>query len=207
MTSLLPLTLSLGLSLTSPTGNDNIHDLDPNPGAILKVQPGDLPVYGWASWNDGDYRLLGQKMGQYQSLGLGVGLRAKVIDKLSIFLEGGYSFNTGNFREDIQQEVVFTHLVSRHNVISRPIPVNVSGPYDQDSYETTATIDNSPVFRAGVSYDVVKHVRISALYAFQSIPVKYELFDAASRAAGGGWWEENDLVSVDGFMFLLEATF
>jgi hypothetical protein len=189
--TLLALNLQFGVGLAIPDGTDNTFETKPEPSLNLKLSHDDLPVYAWASVGKGRLYTLGQRVSQGSSVSLGLGLAQPLTPKLSAFAEAGYRFLDYSHSDTIQQEVAFTYLVDRHHVHeSRPIPVTVNGPYDQDSYETTFELSDSPLARVGLTWHLTDHLSVDASYRFHRIPLLIEIYDEERRANGGGWWME-----------------
>jgi len=197
-----PIILSVGIGtpLIQP-GNTGDHQTTQElPSLELQLGHEDLPLYGWGSVGTRDITLLGQNLGPMSGLSGGLGVKHNMSDKLSLFAEAGYSFNNTSTEEIIQQEIVFTRLVDRHQVHpSRPIPVDVNFPYDQESYATTYKVDNNMVYRIGIGYSLMDNLEIDAHYTFSQVPTKMEMYDEERREAGGGYWEEHETIDSGGF--------
>jgi hypothetical protein len=205
---LAPFVLQLGLTTPAvvPSGDHTIKQEDP--GIAIAVRHQDTPVYAWGSWYRADAQLLGQALAEIQPLSLGLGFGLEVAPRVALFGEAGYSWTRPSADSVIQQEVVFTRLVARHNVHeSRPVPVRINGDYDQDSYATTYDLKDAPIYRIGVDWRAADNLHIRAAYRLHSIPAKLEIYDAEWRAAGQGYWEENDTLDASGFEVQLMVTF
>jgi hypothetical protein len=159
------------------------------------------PFYLWGSYtNDQKLSLLGQRYGQNNQTAIGGGYELPLFKNspnTKWFIELGWVFNDLSTKEKVQDEVNFTFLVDRHNVDeSRPIPVTVNSPYDQDSYETKTTIDNNWILNFGIRHNITDHAGVHISYTYQKLPMKFEIYDVVQRNNGNGWWEE--YADVDG---------
>jgi len=125
----------------------------------------------------------------------GGGFEQRLAPSLSLFGELGHAWHGLDAKPIVQQEVVYTHLVRRHNVHNRPVPVRLTGPYDQDSYETDFTVDNGLIARVGLTWHATRNIKLDLAYRHQPMDTYLAIWDAEQRAAGGGWWEERDTIS------------
>jgi hypothetical protein len=185
------LVLQAGVSVNTPSGDSDIIDFRERVAFHLKAHDSESPVYAWGSYTRKNNYVLGQKISVVDSPSLGVGIKYCLSPTLRLFGEIGYSFNNQDNRIVPQQEVVYTYLVGRHNVFNRPIPVNVTRPYDQDSYATKYEIDNSVVTKLGIEYQVNDWFSVNATYKYDRMDVLFELYDEEQRAAGLGYWMED----------------
>lgn len=189
------LILQAGLSANIPTGDSDIIDFREAVAIHAKVHSEVSPAYIWGSYTwQGNY-VLGQKISKIEAPSIGIGITYSLTPTLRLFGEIGYSFNNQNnqsSRSAIQQEVVYTYLVGRHNVFNRPVPVNLIGPYDQDSYETTYKIENSLVAKIGIEYKVNDWFNVNMAYKYNRMNVLFEMYDEEQRAGGGGYWMEDE---------------
>jgi hypothetical protein len=186
------LALQAGVSVNIPTGDSDIIDFREDAAVHLKVHNSESPVYAWGSYTRKNNYVLGQKLSIVDSPSLGLGVKYNLSPTLRLFGEVGYSFNNQDNRIVPQQEVVYTYLVGRHNVFNRPVPVNLIGPYDQDSYATTYDISNSVVAKLGIEYQVNDWFSVNATYKYDRMEVLFELYDEEQRAGGGGYWMEDE---------------
>jgi hypothetical protein len=201
-----PIVLQVGLSLAMPVGDSDINHVSESPGVFGRVGSG--PVYVWGSYNKQKLSLLGQDMGDNTTAAAGIGFEAPILPKLSLFAEAGYGWYSLDADRTVQQETVFTYLVDRHNVHeSRPIPVTVNGPYDQDSYETTFELSDGLIGRVGVTYHVTSYIKLDVAYRHQRMDTLYEIYDKESRAAGGGWWQERTVIDASAIEMRLNWRF
>jgi hypothetical protein len=183
----------LGMILSFPMGSPDIHNVYESPGLYGRLGVG--PVYAWGSYGKQGISLLGQDMGDNSTLAAGLGFEAPILPKVSLFAEVGHGWNYTDADMKVQQETVFTYLVDRHGVHeSRPIPVTVNGPYDQDSYETTYEISDGLIGRFGATFHATEHIKLDVAYRHQRMNTLYEIYDLESRAAGGGWWQERTVI-------------
>lgn len=173
MSCLLAVCLTIGVTANS-------YD-DIKPSYAYHVTAGD-EVYGWLSYESPTVRMLGQALSEATMHSAGIGFRYKV-KKFSAFLEAGYTVLDNEPNEIIMHEVIYTQLVSNHHVGSRTIPV-------KQDYRTSYDLEDGYMGRVGVGYQH-KHWKITAAYRVLSVREHYELWDEASRAKGGGWWEES----------------
>jgi len=198
--------LQLGLIMSFPMGSPDIHNVSESPGAYGRIGLG--PVYAWGSYGSQSVSLLGQGIGDNTTIATGLGFTAPVLPKISLFAEVGQAWYSLEADEKIQQETVFTYLVDRHNVHeSRPVPVAISGNYDQESYETTFDIKDGLIARIGATYHVNDHVKLDLAYRHQRMDTLYEIYDQESRAAGFGFWLEDTTIDASAIELRLNWRF
>lgn len=193
------LVLQAGVSLNSPAGDSDVVDFREIESYHLKLHKDEMPAYLWASNTEQENFVLGQGISTIDANAFGFGLKHKVSPKVTVFGEIGYSLNNETNDVVIQQEVIYTYLVDRHNVFNRPVPVEVNRPYDQESYETTYTIENSFMAKIGVEYSVTDWFSVGAAYRFNRMEAKFELYDQERRDAGQGYWEERQTLDAGAF--------
>ena len=200
MLEALALTLQLGAGLGySPANNDSLaYDEDFSLHARLFNDSNDF--YPWASYSSGDNRILGQNISDVQTVAVGAGYKFDLNDKLYGVFEAGYGYPFHVNDEWIQQEITFTYLVGRHQVHeTRPVPVILQGPYDQDSYNSNWDIRGGLTFKAGVGTEINENWSIELNYSFFQPKGLIEIWrDESIRGGnpdGGGWWQE--YVTVD----------
>lgn len=185
------LALQAGVGFNLPTGDGELTEFQEKGAIHLKLHEEELPLYLWSSYTEQENFILGQNTANIEALSFGLGKTFEVSPKFNVFFELGYSSNKADADPVVQQEIAYTYLVDRHNVVNRPIPVTVTRPYDQESYETTYEVDDSIIGKIGVSYDITESFSVGAAYRYNRIETKLELYDAESRAAGKGFWVEN----------------
>ena len=173
----------------------------------LKLGKKDFPVYMWGSYSEPEAGLLGQRFSKLKTSGIGLGAK-KDFDDISVFLELGYAINDPEtVKIGVQQEVVYTYLVGRHNVYNRPVPLDLIGPYDQRSYETSHEVDDAFMGRIGIGYQVFDHLKVTGAYKYHTPNTKYQIWDQARRDAGGGWWQESGQTNLNSFEFAILYSF
>ena len=146
--------------------------------------------YPWISGDIGKGYLLGQSVSDFATVAGGVGYTHGLSDRINFRAEAGIAYPIHRSNQDIQQEVVYTYLVGRHESEFRPLPVYPEGPYDQDSYETTWHVDYGAYLRLGFSMAVTDAISVEVHYKFFQPKGTLEIWDEETRAAGGGWWQE-----------------
>ena len=146
--------------------------------------------YPWASGEYGQGYLVGQSVSDIGTLAGGLGYKHSLSERVNFRAEGGIAYPIHRSNHDIQQEVVYTYLVGRHESTYRPIPVYPTGPYDQSSYETNWHIDYGAYLRVGLEFEATEHLRVRLYYKYFQPKGTLEIWDAESRANGGGWWQE-----------------
>jgi len=130
----------------------------------LKVGSKNRPIYLWGSYSDPEVGLLGQRFFTLETAAVGLGAK-KDFDDISVFFELGYAFNDPETEKiGIQQEVIYTYLVGRHNVHNRPVPLDLDRPYDQTSYQTSYEVEDAFMGRIGIGYQVLDHLKVTAAY-------------------------------------------
>ena len=196
------LVLTTGVAYSSYVDQEN-----PEPSFKIAVSHEEYPVYLWGSYENLKFRLLGQPMGKGSIIGAGVGVQ-KDFGKMYAFMEIGYGMIDEGAQLTIQQETVFTELVGRHSSDSRPVPVYLTGNYDQESYGTEWTLDDSIMGRVGVGYHLSSHVDLSIAYRPFFSKEYIRLFDEEWMADnGGGWWQESRSKDLSSIEFTIQYNF
>jgi len=209
-TALAEMEYELGLYTTFYESNDA--------GIKLRVGNSKWPVYGWASYETANLRILGQSLSESDVASFGFGAEHSW-DEFSVFLDAGYAFFDATDNETIRNEVVYTQLVNNHNASdARPAPAaDPTRPYGYggqdlryhpDDARTSYVIKDSFIGRIGVSYQLTKHVKLMAAYRFLKPQEKIEWWDEIRRYEGdGGYWEETNTRDMDAFELGIFATF
>lgn len=179
----------LGISLNIATAGD-VLDYEEDYGVHVKVQHETFPVYGWASYQQGEFFILGQGVADTQAPSVGLGVTRDITPRLSVFAETGMAFNKLSNDKPIVQETAYTYLVGRHEVENRPVPVTVNYPYDQESYDTTYAVDNAFVAKLGLNFQISDSWSTSVAYRYSVANTLIEIFDFGAKEAGLGWWME-----------------
>ncbi len=199
--------LAAALAITVGLAHSQYVD-QATPGFSLKLEVAheDSPVYLWAGYEIMGIRMLGQEVSKTGIFSVGLGARKNVGD-FFVFGEIGFGALDNVVDHGRQQEVVYTELVSRHNVYNRPVPLSLKGPYDQTSYETLWELKEGPLGRVGGGYQFGPH--LSATVSFRPFFVKehIELWDEDKRGAGGGWWQESRTRNLSSWEFGVRYTF
>lgn len=193
------LAFQAGISLNTPTGDSDVVDFREPYGIHLKVHKEDFPVYVWTSYSQQENFVLGQGIADIDSFDFGFGTRTDVATNVALFLEAGYSVNDQNNSVEAQQEVVYTYLVDRHNVATRPIPVNVPGDYVTDTYSTVYDLEPGFVAKIGAEFQVTDNFSVNAAYRFERMEARFELYDGNNRTNGLGWWQERQTLDAGAF--------
>ena len=198
MVSLTALTLSLALGY-----NQYTDEQGPEPEYSFKVQVGhvDTPLYLFGGWEDPTVRMLGQGIGKAEIFSVGVGAKKELGDGFFVFGEVGYGKIEQEHRLRIQQEVVYTELVGNHNVYKRPVPVTLTGPYDQDSYETSWELDDGILGAIGVGYQFNPHLSLTGAYRPFYVAEYIHMANPGAKEAGKGYWEEHRSRDLSTFQF------
>lgn len=158
-----------------------------------------FPVYGWGAYEpEVGVKLRGQPLADVDTLSFGIGAR-KSWDNFFVALETGYSLVDTSVNAEIQQEVVYTHLVARHNVYQRPVPVTVDGPYDTKGYTSSWEADDGPMARLVIGYQLSDHVALTGAYKWLYVDQEMYIRDINWQPGRGYWREDNqiDLSSVE----------
>jgi outer membrane receptor protein involved in Fe transport len=202
MSSLLaPLVLTLGVGTSLHQGPQVLEDAN----ASFKVTAGVEKVYLWGTYDTNTSGLLAQPFSNNEVMGFGIGARKSWGD-FTGFLELGYASVDQEVSDRIQQEVVYTQVVRNHNVHGRPVPVDITGPYDQESYTTEYTIDSDVMGRVGVSYEFAESWSVSAAYRYFQPETYYNIIDTdwQERTGSEGYWEENTKTDMNAVEVLVE---
>ena len=197
------LTLSVALGYSQYTDEQGP---EPEPHFRISVGHEDKPYYLWGQWEDLTVRMLGQGVADADIYSFGAGARKSYGDFFGFF-EIGYGLVNEHPNSTIQQEIVYTELVLRHNVEFRPIPVYPQGNYDQDSYETVWELDDGLLGEVGVGYQHSDNLSFTASYRPFYVREHIELYDAEQRANGGGWWQESRSRDLSSFQLRVQWEF
>ena len=174
------------------------------PAPFYKLEVGYENAYLWGSYEDTKLRMIGQPIGDGVIIGLGAGYRYEFNDDLYVFGEVGYGQIEQGNRDVIQQEVVYTELVDRHNVHNRPVPLNLTGPYDQDSYETEWELKGGLMAALGVGYRFNDWSAVELAYRPFIVDEHIEVYDEQIVANGGGWWQETRSKDLSAFQVIFK---
>jgi hypothetical protein len=204
MVSLEGLVLSIALGT-----NQYTDEKGPPPEPAFSVQVGheESPIYAFAGYEVIDVRMLGQGIGDTSVFSLGIGAKHKFGNGFHVFGELGWGFTDQSPNMIIQQEIVYTELVGRHNVYNRPVPLDLTGPYDQDSYETVWEVEDDFLGAIGGGYEWDNGVFISGAYRPFYVREHIEVYDQERRDNGGGWWQETRSLDLSAFQLRVGYTF
>ena len=197
------LTLSVALGYSQYTDEEG-----PEPEAHFKVEVGheESPLYAFGGYEQLDNRILGQALGELDIFSVGLGARKNIGDFFA-FGEIGYGLVDNAANMVIQQEIVYTELVGRHERPFRPIPVFPQGPYDQDSYETVYEVDDGILGAIGVGYQPTESLSFTMAYRPFYVREHMEIYDEETRASGGGWWQESRSLDLSSWQLSARWTF
>jgi opacity protein-like surface antigen len=201
------LALQLGISANQQIGAESELDYRETVGVSLSLGSTEAPLYGWGSLSKGKHYILGQPTSSAYTAGLGLGYQYDFNDTFYVKLEAGVGYPHIDSNKSIQQEAVYTYLVRRHNVPSRPIPVNPLYPYDQESYETTWELDYGFMGRVGLGINATESWRVELSYKYFNPKGLLEIYDQELRDAGGGWWQEYASVNMNAVEFGIRYEF
>ena len=180
---------------------------EPEPTIRLEVAPKESPVYVWGQYEELTTRMVGQRLGNSSITSFGLGVKHHFDKKLYVFGELGYGIVDEGSQDIVQQEVVYTLLVDHHLQPFRPLPVYPTGPYDQDSYETLWEVEDSILGSIGIGYQAWDNVAFTVAYRPFYAKETVELWDADSRANGGGWWQESNSRNYSSVEFKIKWSF
>ncbi len=197
------LTLSVALGYSQYTDEEG-----PEPEVHYKIEVGheESPLYAFGGYEQLDVRMLGQAIGELDIFSVGLGARKNIGD-FFVYGELGYGVLDNSPVDKIQQEIVYTELVGRHNVEFRPIPVYPQGPYDQESYETVYEVDDGILGAIGVGYQPTEHLSFTIAYRPFYVREHMEIYDEERRARGGGWWQESRSLDLSSWQLSTRWTF
>lgn len=205
------LLLTLGLQATLPA-TDDVYMAE-YPSAYVQIRPEESPVYLWGTFSVAETTYaLGQRMHKANNPSVGLGVEFKLTPRVTGFIEGGYKHRGGEYVDFAVKEIAYTYLVSRHHVHNRPVPVDLNGEYDQESYQSTFEIDHSLVFNVGVTVAVTDALSLRAGYTFERADVLWEIYDQEKKEAwhrdrSAGYWMEDGTLKADGFSLGIQYTF
>ena len=134
-------------------------------------------------------RVLGQEVSStdFTSLGLGV---SHEWDQFSVYGELAY-VDVDTKYWPATHEVAYTHLVGRHAVEGRNVPV--SGAYTLEDYVSEYEQDDSTYsITVGVGWQVHEHVKVTLSHRFMEVDTYVAIYDQERRDNNRGWWEESD---------------
>jgi hypothetical protein len=172
----------------------------------VSLEHEDYPVYVWGGYEELGIRILGQGIGDSSISSVGLGAR-KTIGDFFVFGEVGYGFIDEGANHTIQQEIVYTTLVHNHESEWRPVPVNVTRPYDQSTYETSWELEDGIMGRLGVGYELGKDFKVTLAYRPFFVKEFIQMWDVERRAAGRGWWQEGRNRDLSSFEVGISYTF
>lgn len=167
--------------------NQSIYGDEASPELSYVFRGGWKDVYLWGTKEDVKVKMLGQPLGEADILSFGLGARQS-FGKMTVFAEAGWGINDTSVNADIQQEIVYTQLVGNHHVHGRPLPVHAKG---KKGYESSYEAEDGPVWRVGVAYDIIPHVRLSLSYKGMKVDTEYAIWDHDQRKNGFGYWRED----------------
>ena len=204
MVDLTALTLSIALGY-----NQYTDEKGSEPEYTYKFQVGheDTPLYLFGGYEDPTVRMLGQGIGVAEIFSLGIGAKKELGDGFFVFGEVGYGKVETEPRIVIQQEVVYTELVRNHNVFNRPVPVDLGGPYDKNSYESSWELDDGILGAIGVGYQVNEHLSVTGAYRPFYVAEYIHIANPGAKEAGLGYWEESRSRDLSSFQLHIAWTF
>ena len=161
----------------------------------FKLEAGYENVYLWGSYEVPHIKFLGNPVADTDIYGFGLGFRKEVRPGITLFIEGGYAILDESVL-DTAEEMVYTQIVGNHAVEGRKVPV--SGAYSGD-YSYSYEIDDAWMGRIGVNLEVMDNVHVTASYRAMKADQEYAIWDEESRAAGRGYWREDDTYDFGAF--------
>lgn len=205
-------TISDAWDLDVSAGMMSYQESSADPAFSLEVRGGidAVPGYLVLGYETPKITFLGQSLGDAQIATVGYGFSFKQTKKLSWFTEIGYGeVVQWESKHNIQQEVVFTELVRKHHVPNRPIPLNLTGPYDTTSYKTSYALGGGPYGRLGVRFDITDHINARLSWRYLVITEEYDMWDEDRRGGkyNGGWWQDRTTLDLSAWTFTIGANF
>lgn len=178
--------LAIGIHLSSP---EQLHQ---NTG--YHAQLGAEQVYVWGSFDKPEYRSdLGSNLGDLEQIGVGLGTKVRLTEKLKLTLEAGKVFTDLNPKDIIRNEYIRASL---RNDFGPP-------PFTPDNYEYS--LSNAWRLSAGLEYALTERVSISASYSAAKAKEKldmwtgnrhsFELNEPDCRC----WWQQTNQVDLSAF--------
>jgi hypothetical protein len=162
-----------------------------------------FPLYLTAGWDQPKVKVLGQPIADTNIYTFGLGTWYEV-GSVSLFVESGLALVDPEIDSGVQQEVVYTYLVGRHNVEGRPVPVDVVN--GNEGYTSSYEVDDAPFLRIGAQWQVFEHVAVSASYRF--LEADTEMFIKRSGwEEGKGYWREDNTANFGAAEVVLWVTF
>lgn len=170
--------------------NYSIYSDEAKPALSYTGRVGWKQVYLWGGYEDIQVKMLGQPLGDTTVLAGGLGARHSFTDKFTVYGEVGYGTTDLSVNDHIEGEVVYTKIVGNHRVHGRKVPV--SGPfYPPYGYESSYEVEGGPVWRIGVTYELLPHVKLNLSYKALKGKEEYAIWDEERRNAGRGYWRED----------------
>lgn len=202
------ISVQVGVGYGVSTSSTEIYEYRPAYNLELEVGPRQKNYYAWISGSNGSWKILGQSLTDVNTVSAGVGYNLDFTDKISLFVEGGYAVpKLSGTNELVQQEVVYTYLVGRHNVENRPVPVPIGPPYDTSTYSTEIDIRSSAVINVGVEFEITENFSTEIGFKFLQPKTNVKLFNEEWVAEGGGYWEENKTLNMNSIGLTFNWTF
>jgi hypothetical protein len=146
-------------------------DHDAGLSKFVRLGHDDFPIYAVGSREDPEIKMLGQPLSNSTLDSFGLGVRHGR-GPLRMFFEFGVTLPEVSARQHIQDEVVYTQLVTSHGADrdNRPIPI-----YEFPRYVTSYELDNGYFARVGFRYMVTDHIGITAAYRALTLKEEYTL--------------------------------
>ena len=183
----------VALSLVASLYNEEPTELG------MRAQYGDnLYIYG--QYEAPEIRVVGQGLSDSEIYSVGLGAR-KDLGDFFIFGEFGYGYIENDIAPQVEQEVVYTHLVSRHNVYNRPVPV------DQSDFNTSYDLSGGLLGAIGAGWQVTPHVDFSVAYRAFYGKERYKLWSPSVVAKCDCWWQETNSRDLSSFEFRISYNF
>jgi hypothetical protein len=200
-----PYRIEYGQFMSGRTDDD---DAEVEYGHRLTLGWKKFPVYVWGDLSDREsLNILGQNVTHNtETKGFGLGIDYEVYNGVKLFIEGGIEELDYDMNWWHVEEMPYTYLVGRHAVGDAQIPVTrggcaYRGPGLNCFDSTLEYDDNYPVFRAGVSAQPWRYLKMYAAYKYARPDMYISISDS------GGTWEENKTYNLSSFEAGLMVTF
>jgi hypothetical protein len=173
----------------------------------IEVSHEDTPMYLWGGYEAFDSRMLGQPLAETDLFSVGLGSRKDVGD-FFVFGEIGWGFISSDVNHEVQQEIIYTELVGRHNVEGRPVPVTLLNEYKtSEGYESVWELSDGMMWRVGVGYAPTDSLSYTLSYRPFLVEEHIEIYDQDKKANGGGWWQETRSKDLSSFELAIRWSF
>lgn len=185
---------------------DGTQRSNESPRVAYKARVGHsaTPLYVFGGYETPKFRLLGQGLGEASTATFGVGAEHHWGD-FGVHLEAGWNTLDTDITERSINEMAYTVLVGNHHVGVRDIPF--SGRNNDGTRDATIEVEDAMGIAIGVSYQVLKHVKVTGTYTYLKPDMYIAMWDIERRQQGRGYWEERNTYDLSSFRVGIALTF